>query len=193
MSIADQQKQTEDDISPRSVIAVLQEQHSQIRQLLAQVQATRGADRRMSFDRLRELLAIHEAGEEIVLRPVTEDVAGEHVARARNDEERQAAKVLADLEGLDPDGAEFEQKFARFEQDVNEHAENEELEEFPVVNAAVDERQQRVLAIRLIEAEQKAPTHPHPGSAGSPAAQRVVGPFAALLDKARDSLAQRSG
>jgi hypothetical protein len=177
MDIAHQQQETAARRAPRSIIAVLQEQHSQIRQLFAQVNATRGEDRRMSFDRLRELLAIHEAGEEIVLRPVSVKLAGAPVANARNTEEKEAAAVLAELEGLDVDGTEFAEKFARFEHDVNEHAEHEEQEEFPIVNAGCAEQEQREMAQRLLDAEQKAPTHPHPGSAGSPHAQRVVGVF----------------
>ncbi|WP_330342115.1 hypothetical protein [Streptomyces sp. NBC_00557] len=34
-----------------------------------------------------------------------------------------------------------------------------------------------------------APTHPHPMAAGSPRLQRLTGPFAAMLDRARDRLA----
>ena len=37
-------------------------------------------------------------------------------------------------------------------------------------------------------AEKTAPTHPHPSTAGSPAAQWAVGPFASLVDRARDAI-----
>ncbi|HET9170375.1 MAG TPA: hypothetical protein VFN97_13105 [Actinospica sp.] len=88
--------------------------------------------------------------------------------------------------------AKFNKKFAQFEQDVEEHAQHEEQEEFPAVNADCDEQEQRRMATKLLEAEQKAPTHPHPGAAGSPTAVRVVGPFAAMLDKAKDAYADKS-
>lgn len=192
MNIADEEMRMAEQRPPRSVIAVLQEQHSQIRQLFAQVKATHGASRQMSFDRLRELLAIHEVGEELVLRPVSSELVTGTVTQARNEEEREAAKALAELESLDVNSAEFNKKFAEFEQAVDEHARREEQEEFPVVNAECDEQEQRRLATKLLEAEQKAPTHPHPGPAGSTTAVRVVGPFAALLDKARDSYSDKS-
>jgi hypothetical protein len=35
-----------------------------------------------------------------------------------------------------------------------------------------------------------APTHPHPSTAGSPIAQWMVGPWASLIDQARDAGAQ---
>jgi hypothetical protein len=42
---------------------------------------------------------------------------------------------------------------------------------------------------RTLEAAEKiAPTHPHPSTAGSSTAQWTVGPFASLLDHARDAI-----
>ena len=38
-----------------------------------------------------------------------------------------------------------------------------------------------------------APTHPHAAAAGSPTAQKVLGPFAAMVDKVRDTLHQQHG
>jgi len=39
-------------------------------------------------------------------------------------------------------------------------------------------------------AEKTAPTHPHPTAAGSTAAQVTLGPFASLVDHARDALSK---
>jgi hypothetical protein len=50
-----------------------------------------------------------------------------------------------------------------------------------------------VLGSHLLEVQRSAPTHPHPSATGPPAAVRVVGPFAALLDKARDAFSQKRG
>ena len=47
--------------------------------------------------------------------------------------------------------------------------------------AAHTDDELRALGDKLLEAETKAPTHPHPTTAGSPVAQRIVAPFAALL------------
>jgi hypothetical protein len=40
----------------------------------------------------------------------------------------------------------------------------------------------------LKAAEAIAPTHPHPSTAGSPAAQWAVGPFASIVDRTKDAL-----
>ncbi|HEV2635635.1 MAG TPA: hemerythrin domain-containing protein [Actinocrinis sp.] len=170
-----------------SVISVLLEQHAKIRDSFAAVQTTTGEARQAAFDRLRERLAVHESGEEVVLRPVSLEDAGEAVVDARNREESEAAHVLAGLEKMDVSDPQFLEKLAEFEQAVSDHAAHEESEEFPAVQAAHSDEELRELGAKLLKAEAMAPTHPHPTAAGSPTAQRVVGPFAALLDKARDA------
>lgn len=186
MTEADQERLQAAQLPAGSVVSVLLEQHAKIRELFAQTSAAHGQARQRSFDELRELLAQHEAGEEVVVRPVSKDAADGAVAEARNEEEKQAASALAELEKLDVDGAEFAEKFAALEKDVSHHAEQEEHEEFPFILQTVAPEQQLEMGSRLLNVVQAAPTHPHPVAAGSPAAQKVAGPFAALLDKARD-------
>ena len=140
-----------------------------------------------SVDELRRLLAVHEIGEAVVLRPVAEKVAGEQEADARNAEEREANKVLAELEKLDVTGPEFAAKFAGFQSAVLTHAEHEEAEEFPVVRASCSPPELQEMGRRLLAAESGASTHDRPG-AGSSAAQKVIGPFTAMVDKVRDAL-----
>ena len=95
--------------------------------------------------------------------------------------------MLAHLEKMDVADPRFIDRLTEFEHAVSHHAEREENEEFPPVLADHSEEELQALGSRLLKAEKNAPTHPHPAAAGSPTAQRVVGPFAALLDKARDN------
>jgi hypothetical protein len=187
MGEADNERAHADRLAPGGVISLLLEQHAEIRDLFGAILAAPEAQRQEPFDRLRELLAVHEAGEEMVLRPVSRKDAGVQVADARNAEEREAAHVLAELEQMDVADARFAAKLAEFEKAVSDHADHEEIEEFPAVQAAHTDEELRELGAKLLSAERRAPSHPHPAAAGSPAAQRVVGPFAALLDKARDA------
>lgn len=188
MTQAHQERTRAAELPPGSVVSVLLEQHAKIRDLFAQTTAARGEQRRQAFDELRELLAVHEAGEEIVVRPVSKEASGGTIADARNHEEKEAASALAELEKLEVDSAEFAQKLAALEQDVSDHAEAEEGAEFPFVLSTVDPDEQLKMGSRLLKAQRVAPTHPHPTAAGSPVAQKVAGPFAALLDRARDAL-----
>lgn len=169
------------------VIRVLLEQHARIHELFAALKSADGERKQELFDQLRELLAIHEAGEEMVLRPVTRQTAGSSVVDARLKEESEATHTLADLEKMDVSSPEFDRALATFEQAVAAHAESEETEEFPTLQTARDAQQRGDLGAKLLAAERRAPTHPHPTAAGSPTAVKAVGPFAALVDKARDS------
>lgn len=170
------------------IIAILLEQHKRIRELFTHVKGAQGEHRQQTFDELRALLAAHETGEEMVLRPVSTKDAGSDVANERNREEEEANRLLADLENMDTSTAEFDRAFAAFEQAVLDHAAHEERDEFPPVRAQEDPDKLRSMGKALQAAEKIAPTHPHPSTAGSPAAQWTVGPFASLVDRARDAL-----
>lgn len=170
------------------VIRVLLEQHARIRDLFQDVRSATGEHKQHAFDELRALLAVHETAEEMVLRPVTTDVGGGSVAEARNQEEAEANEVLKQLEKLDVSSAEFDEKLAAFERSVDEHAEKEESEEFPQILDGVDEKRRATMGTQLKAAEKIAPTHPHPSTAGSTAAQYAVGPFASLVDRTKDAI-----
>ena len=173
------------------VIRVLLEQHARIRELFAEVKSETGEHKKQAFDELRGLLAVHETAEEMVLRPATKRVDGDQggrIADARNHEESEANVVLKDLESLDVESPEFDQKLAEFEKAVDSHAEAEESEEFPLILASCDEADRQTMGTRMLAAEKVAPTHPHPSTAGSTPAQFVVGPIASLIDRTRDAI-----
>lgn len=170
------------------VIRILLEQHARIQDLFADVASAKGDAKKAAFDELRALLAVHETAEEMILRPVSKPLTADGVADARNHEEAEANKVLADLEKLDVTSSDFDTKFASFKQSVVQHAESEEQEEFPAVLDQCDADKRRSMGDRLKAAESIAPTHPHPSTAGSPVAQWAVGPFASLVDRTRDAL-----
>jgi hemerythrin superfamily protein len=170
------------------VIRILLEQHAQVRDLFARLQAAPAGGREDLFDDLRALLAVHETAEEMVLRPKADGDAWKQVAEERNDEEREANEVLKDLERLDPQTDAFLEKLTAFEKAVDEHAEAEESEEFPRVLSACDADERRKLGDRLRAVEKMAPTHPHPSVAGSPVGQALTGPFASMVDRVRDAM-----
>jgi hemerythrin superfamily protein len=174
----------------RDVVDFLLDQHQQIRGLLTEVLERTGPERQGSFDEVRELLARHETGEEMVLRPLTRKAPnGSPVADARFAEENEAKEVLARLEKMDVTSAEFESTFRAFRQSVLDHAQAEERDEFPLLRRDHDADTLRKARDRIERAEKMAPTHPHP-SARSTTANYVAGPFAAMLDRARDAFSR---
>ena len=170
------------------VVTFLLEQHATIRGLFAEVEAAAPADRGKPFTRLRQLLAVHETAEEMVVHPqVRATAGGAAVADARVDEERSAKKVLATVEDLRVDDPEFPARFAELRAAVLAHAEAEEREEFPLLAAEKDERTLEVMAKAVRAAEAIAPTHPHP-RVNSATANLMVGPVASLVDRTRDAV-----
>lgn len=174
----------------RDVIRVLLEQHAQIKDLFEEVKRSNGPDKQDAFDGLRRLLAVHETAEELILRPVSADAAGQDVVDARNREEAEANAVLADLERLDIDDPAFDLRLEAFRKSVEEHAEAEENEEFDQILNSCDEEKRRHLGRRIKAVEALAPTHPHPGLTPGSTEQKLVGPFAAMLDRAKDALSR---
>lgn len=171
------------------IIGILLTQHARIRELFAEVHLAVGDEKEAKFRELRALLAVHEAAEEMILRPVAKKEAGENEATARNAEEEEADRILEELERMNLAGHQFEAKLSEFEKAVGDHADREEQEEFPAVRSGCSQEQRQKMGKRLLRAEKTAPTHPHPAAAGSSAAHWMVGPFAALLDRARDAMA----
>jgi hemerythrin superfamily protein len=172
------------------VVAFLQQQHDQVRTLLDEVVESVGSERQQSFDAVRELLARHETAEEIVVRPLTRKApAGDRIAQARMDEENEAKKALAELEKLDVSSPEFSSAFTPFRTAVRSHADAEEQIEFPLLRQHTDEDTLAGAQAKVALAEQTAPTHPHP-SAKTTAMNYIAGPFAAMLDRARDAFSK---
>jgi hemerythrin superfamily protein len=179
---------THEPIHAEDVVEILLRQHARIREGFVQVKAATGAERQERFTELRALLAAHETAEEMVLRPVSSQLAGSEVADARNAEEKEANRVLAQLDSLDVHSPEFDTLFREFQQMVLDHAQKEEVEEFPAVQRGRSPEQLASMGKVLLAVEKVAPTHPHPSTAGSPALQWAVGPFVSVLDRARDAL-----
>ena len=173
----------------QDAIEFLLEQHRQVEKLIEQIKTASAESRGDLFDDLREMLAVHETAEELVLRPVTKATgdAGKRIANERIAEENEAKQVLADLEKLDPASDAFITEFGSFAADVLEHATNEEQQEFPLVRRDNDADRLAKLGTTMRRVEKVAPTHPHP-SAKTAAVTLAVGPFASLVDRARDAI-----
>ncbi|MBW8483083.1 hemerythrin domain-containing protein [Actinomadura parmotrematis] len=172
-----------------NVIELLRAQHAEIRRLAGIVADNTGAVRQDAFERLRALLAVHETAEEEIVHPFARRSAagGEKIVEARLAEEHEAKVTLQELERLGPDAHQFDALFTQFRADVEEHAGREESEEFPRIAEEATPEQLRGMVAAVKAAEAVAPTHPHPG-VESPLANAVLGPGAAIADRARDAI-----
>jgi Hemerythrin HHE cation binding domain len=173
-----------------NVVSVLYEQHAQIRDYFEAVGTLEGDARKAAFDMLRELLAKHEAGEELVMRPVTEKLLPTSFTAAREAEERDAAHELTELERMDVQGPEFLPRLRKLEEAMWLHASREETDEFPAVLTGLSEHEQQELGRWLLRAMQHESPRSDPMLGGFPAAAPVVEPYLTLLEQARDRLAK---
>jgi len=177
----------------QDVVTFLRQQHRQIKHLFSEVRATSGEQRRSTFTELRRLLAVHETAEEEVVHPAARKALpeGEAIVNARLQEENKAKKGLSALEALDTDSPEFEAQLSTFAMEVLAHADAEERQEFEPLAVSLTEDELERMRRTVEIAERFAPTRPHPG-VESQAANLVAGPFAAMVDRARDLLTGKS-
>ena len=103
-------------------------------------------------------------------------------------------KLLSDA-GISPDTYVrdlTEDEVTKLRDAVLDHAQNEEAEEFPVLAKQLDEGDLKLMTTAVRAAEAIAPTRPHPG-VESAKLNFAVGPFASMLDRARDLIAKATG
>ena len=172
----------------QGIIEELRRDHDEVRQLLNSLSVATGEARRDMFQQLVGELIRHEVAEEEILRPVSKRDAGEAVANARIKEESEAEELLKEMEKLDTDSAEFATKLATLHQEVERHATAEETEEFPLVAQKESADRLAQMGKAYEAAKTLAPTRPHPSTPNTPAANMLVGPFAAVIDRARDAV-----
>ena len=176
--------------SSTDVVDFLVSQHEQIKSLFAKTLSASGKEREEAFVELRRLLAVHETAEEEVVHPRAKRKIGngDAVVDQRLEEEHEAKTVLQKLEKLDVDSEEFTRLLTQLRDAVLDHAEHEEKDEFAKLGEELsdDELERMGRAAKLAEAI--APTRPHAG-VESQMANLAAGPFAAMMDRARDAIA----
>ncbi|MFN3008263.1 hemerythrin domain-containing protein [Mycolicibacterium wolinskyi] len=174
--------------STDDVVKFLRDQHNLIKDLFEEVfSASTDEAREKAFIELRQLLAVHETAEEMVVHPrVRREVAdGEEIVEARLHEEHAAKEQLSKLESMDIGSEEFITELTKFREAVIDHADHEEQEEFNKLQRKLDADDLERMAKAVQAAEAIAPTRPHAG-VESAAANFAIGPFASMLDRARD-------
>jgi hemerythrin superfamily protein len=179
--------------SQADVIDLLIGQHEKIKSLFEAALAGSGKERESTFRDLRRLLAVHETAEEEILHPRAKHKVphGDTVVEARLEEEHEAKKILAELEELDVDSAEFVTKLTKLRQAVIDHAQREEKDEFAKLSTELSGAELERMGRAAELAEAIAPTRPHAG-VESQIANVMVGPFASMLDRARDAISGKA-
>jgi hemerythrin superfamily protein len=174
--------------SPDEVIGFLTAQHNLIEDMFDQVlYASDPQAREKPFVQLRQLLAVHETAEEMIVHPrVRREVdASDSIVDARLEEEHDAKELLSSIEKLDITSQEFIEELTKLRDAVLDHAQHEETYEFPKLQKELNADELKRLGAAVRAAEAIAPTRPHAG-VESPTLNFAVGPFASMIDRARD-------
>jgi hemerythrin superfamily protein len=174
--------------SPDEVVAFLKAQHNLIEDMFDQVlHASDPQAREKPFVQLRQLLAVHETAEEMIVHPrVRRDVDGmDSIVDARLEEEHEAKELLSSIEKLDVTSKEFVEQLTKLRDAVLDHAQHEETYEFSKLQQELEADELKRLTKAVQAAEAIAPTRPHAG-VESAKLNFAVGPFASMLDRARD-------
>jgi hemerythrin superfamily protein len=181
--------------SPDEVIAFLKAQHDFIEDMFDEVlHASDPQAREKPFIELRQLLAVHETAEEMLVHPRArrEIDEGDAIVDALLHEEHDAKEQLSKIESIDVTSQQFIDELTALREAVLAHAEHEESEEFPKLKRELDAAELNRMGTAVRVAEAIAPTRPHPG-VESAKLNFAVGPFASMLDRARDVIQQAIG
>lgn len=171
------------------VLDLLTEQHDHIRQLFTHLgQARSSASRHEKFEELRRFIAVHETAEELITHPMARLADANDIVDARLLEEDAVKKLLAELDHMDVDNAEWGSRMGQLKLAVKQHAEAEERDEFPLLRARTDAHQRERMARALKAVEAIAPTHPHPHAGSSATMNLMTGPLASVIDRTRDAI-----
>lgn len=177
-------------VPQRDIIAVLTEDHERIEELFQRLeQPTTAPQRGAVVETVSRELVRHSAAEEQWLYPELRKLAdgGEALADRELREHAVVEKVLKDLERLnDPDTQMYHSYLAALISDVRDHIAEEETDIFPRLRAALPPADLSRLGSAVEQAEEKAPTHPHPAAPAKPPGNKIIGPIVGIFDRWRD-------
>ena len=167
------------DVAQQDVVALLLEQHNQIKTLFNQVSTARGTQKRELFEDLVRLLAVHESAEEEVVHPAARRSinGGDQVVESLQAVPANAWSHLA---------AAFDQHYGLQFGDGGYLDAGDSSGRYLRENLPADRLSRMAGALKAAEAT--APTRPHPGAGESAMANLLVGPPAAVFDRTRDAV-----
>lgn len=178
-----------------NAIAELTTDHREVDELFEKIEAQPVGDkeRRKLVDELTIELVRHSVAEEMHLYPaVREHVeGGDEIADKELSDHAEVEQHLKDLEGLSAEDPRFNDQVAKLKFEVSEHVRDEEGRLFPLLAAACTPEALDELGDKIRTAKKTAPTRPHPSAPDTPPGNKLLGPGAGLVDRARDLLTGR--
>lgn len=169
------------------VIDLLEQDHREVDELFRRFQL---ASKPETLDEIARAivheLSVHAAVEEQFVYPLVRTVVGGDPADHAIEEHAEVKQLLADIEKLDAGSDEHAETMSRVIDAVRHHVDEEEDNVFRRLRDGMDDDVLERVGSLVASAKHVVPTHPHPLVPGTATAQLVAGPWAAIVDKARD-------
>ncbi|HET6818551.1 MAG TPA: hemerythrin domain-containing protein [Mycobacteriales bacterium] len=176
------------------VIELLEHDHREVEEMFAEFEkATDPQERRTIADKIIIELVRHSEAEEQAVYPAMKKALpnGEQVVEHEIAEHSEAEQIMKQLDGMDPQDAQFPVLMGQLQSAIREHIQEEETEAFPKFRQEVGQDELDKLG-KVVEGLKKiVPTHPHPAAPDHPPFNALLGPGAGLLDRVRDMLTGR--
>jgi ribosomal protein L31E len=177
----------------RDVIQVLEQDHREVEQILAELKSLRGASTEEEKSRRKELteqvtieLVRHSVAEEVLVYPEVEDHVSAEEAEHAREEHAEAEEVMHRLEKLDADDPAFDDELATLMKEIRYHIEDEEGEMFVHMRQVIQVDELRRLGGAVTAFKKVAPTRPHPSVPNEVLPRLAAAPAASLFDRMRD-------
>ena len=171
------------------VIDLLVTDHKEVNALFGRYRRASKADTKEKLAReIVKELSVHAAVEEQFVYPLVRarvDGGGD-LASHSIEEHQELKRLLANLEKAQVGKAAFDRTMDKVVATVHEHVQDEEQEMFPKLRKATDSNLRKRVGSVAEKAKSVVPTHPHPLVPGTATAQLVAGPWASIMDRARD-------
>jgi len=133
-------------------------------------------------------LARHSIGEEIVVYPaMAKNVPnGQQMADKDREEHQTVKELLYKFQKMKPRDTDFESTLDTLMKNLNQHIKEEESNDLPALEAAIDVKSSESLAKSFKRTKWFLPTQSHPSAPSKPPFETVAGLFAAPIDHLMD-------
>ena len=176
------------------VIELLEHDHREVEEMFAEFdKATDPKERRTIADKIIIELVRHSEAEEQAVYPAMKKALsdGEQLVEHEISEHSEAEQLMKQLDGMDPQDAQFPVLMGQLKSAIEEHVREEETDAFPRFRDAVSKDELDKLGTVVQALKKIVPTHPHPSAPDHPPFNALLGPGAGLLDRVRDLLTGR--
>lgn len=172
-------------------LSLLREDHRQVEKLFGRFEETTSRAHKTRNDLVAKMireLSAHAAIEEQFFYPMLRKAVSEldDMVLEALEEHHIVKWTLSELQGMDAADERFGAKVSVLMESVRHHVKEEERELFPAVKSAVSRDSLQEMGRILEDAKQTAPTRPHPRTPDEPPGNLVLGPLAAIGDRAQD-------